>query len=108
MKRLTRDDVLKADDLLTQEIEVPQWGGTIIIKALSLGAKNKIDQQTKDGSGKTDPEKLTMLFLMEGIHEPKFTMADYEALKGKNNGVLEDIVKKIMKLSFVSAEAKNA
>ena len=32
---LTRDLILKADDIQTREVEVPEWGGTVLIRALT-------------------------------------------------------------------------
>jgi hypothetical protein len=35
MTILSRDDILAADDLKTQTVDVPEWGGSVIIRALS-------------------------------------------------------------------------
>lgn len=33
--RLSRDDILKAEDLATEECDCPEWGGTVLVKALT-------------------------------------------------------------------------
>lgn len=35
MTMLSRDAILAADDLKTQEVDVPEWGGTVLVRALS-------------------------------------------------------------------------
>lgn len=33
--RLSRDDILKAKDITTEEVDVPEWGGTVFVRGLS-------------------------------------------------------------------------
>jgi len=33
--RLSRDDILKAEDRATEEVEVPEWGGTVLVRGMS-------------------------------------------------------------------------
>ena len=33
--RLSRDDILKAEDLTTEEVDVPEWGGTVLVRGLT-------------------------------------------------------------------------
>jgi hypothetical protein len=35
MKTLTRDDILGADDLKTESVKVPEWGGIVIVRELT-------------------------------------------------------------------------
>jgi hypothetical protein len=32
---LGRDDILKADDRPTEEVEVPEWGGTVLVRGMT-------------------------------------------------------------------------
>ena len=34
-QRLTREDVLNAKDIVQEEVEVKQWGGSVLVQALS-------------------------------------------------------------------------
>lgn len=34
MGYLTRDEILKADDLPTREVQVPEWGGTVLVRTI--------------------------------------------------------------------------
>ncbi len=35
MAILSRDDILKADDLPTRKVEVPEWGGIVLVRGLT-------------------------------------------------------------------------
>lgn len=32
---LGREDILKADDIVTEPVEVPEWGGTVLVKGMT-------------------------------------------------------------------------
>lgn len=34
-KILSADDIMASDDLVTEEVDVPEWGGVVIVRALS-------------------------------------------------------------------------
>jgi hypothetical protein len=34
-KILSRQEILESDDLTTEEVDVPEWGGTVIVRALA-------------------------------------------------------------------------
>jgi hypothetical protein len=33
--RLSRDDVLKAEDITAEEVDVPEWGGSVLVRGLT-------------------------------------------------------------------------
>ena len=35
MTILTRDQILQANDLVTETVEVPEWGGSVFVKSLT-------------------------------------------------------------------------
>lgn len=35
MKTLTRDEILSADDIKSERVKVPEWGGEVIVRELS-------------------------------------------------------------------------
>jgi hypothetical protein len=35
MPYLNREDILKAEDLPTRDVDVPEWGGTVLVRGLS-------------------------------------------------------------------------
>lgn len=48
---LSRQQILEADDLVTKDIEVPEWGGTVRIRALTGAERDKLEQSMVKGRG---------------------------------------------------------
>ena len=108
---LTADQIKTAQDVKTEEIEVPEWGGSIKVKAFTLAKRNEVMNGATDvGTGKMDYEKFQVLSFIECCVDPKFAPADFTALKEKSAVVMDRIMKKIMDLSGMQKPevAKNA
>lgn len=110
---LTREQILSKEDLPEVDVEVPEWGGTVKVRGFSVarkaslldGANVPVD---RDGKTKLDFEKLQVLSFIEGVVDPKFTIADYELLKNKSARALQRVNDKISEISGITAEqAKN-
>jgi hypothetical protein len=43
MSFLTKEQILNADDLKFVELEVPEWGGTVRIKTLTAGERDRLE-----------------------------------------------------------------
>jgi len=99
---LTKDQILFSADLIEKEIECPEWGGSIKVTGLSLAKRNNIMVGATDiNSGKLDTEKMQILTFIEAVVEPKFALADYEALKNKSATAMDRVVKEIYQISGV-------
>jgi hypothetical protein len=107
---LTREEILDAPDIEERTVPVPAWGGAVRIRTLSqkqsreLRAKamrtNQITKQTE-----TDNDLLESLLFIEGVIEPKFTMADYGRLQDKSMAAMSAVLKAIMDASGLSEDA---
>ena len=53
-KYLTAEDILSVDDFVFDEIECPEWGGTIRIRSLSGGQRATIKKAIDNGSEDID------------------------------------------------------
>ena len=107
---LTIDQIVKASKIETEEIEVPEWGGTVLLRGVS-----KRDQQMiwKEASGGSDDptdmntQILNKLLLQHGMVDPAVDDAAFEQLSDGYAGTLDKIVLKIMKISrFSDADLK--
>jgi len=45
MTYLSADEILGADDLLREPVEVPEWGGTVLVQGMSGTARDKFEAQ---------------------------------------------------------------
>lgn len=44
VKILSGADILSAKDITTQEVEVPEWGGTVIVRSLTGAERDQYEQ----------------------------------------------------------------
>jgi hypothetical protein len=49
---LSRDDILAAKDIDTREVDVPEWGGTVLVKALSGKERDAFESSLRQLRGK--------------------------------------------------------
>lgn len=78
MARLTVDEIRNAKDCPTKEIDVPEWGGSVLIGRVTLKQRDAIFREANGADGKPDGAKLIRLFVEHGVIEPKLTQADLE------------------------------
>jgi hypothetical protein len=51
MKGLMRDQILDADDMKLQTVEVPEWGGTVFVRVMSGAARDSWEVDTFISNG---------------------------------------------------------
>lgn len=100
MKLLTKEEILQAMDLQPEEIEVPEWGGSIRIRGVSLAERSAMLRMMRDPqSGEISDERAAVAAFVFGVEEPRFTEEDVEALMKKSAGVIERIAMRILQRS---------
>lgn len=105
MKRLTRLDILGSNDLPREEVDCPEWGGSVLVRGLTLGELSQITS----GTGSTlDVNTSALVSCIVGDDgSPVFTQDDIEAIKAKNAVPLMRLVQIINRLSGLSPEASD-
>jgi hypothetical protein len=48
---LSREAILAADDLAAEDVHVPEWGGTVRVRALTAYERDQFEQALLDGRG---------------------------------------------------------
>jgi len=61
MSLLTRDLILQANDLPTEEVEVKPWGGAVQVRALTGAERDAFEQSIVEQKGKSTKMNLTNL-----------------------------------------------
>ncbi len=52
MTYLTKTQILAVDDIQYQDVDVPEWGGTVRVKALTGTERDSLEQSMIEGRGK--------------------------------------------------------
>lgn len=100
-KILTFEEIMAAKDLDVQEIEIPEWGGTVKIKELTKAAREKLSKQAIV-NGQVDSDKLQLLMLAECLEEPKITVEQAKQLWEKSAEVVDKILFAILDINGLS------
>lgn len=122
---LSRDDILNAQDFRTDEVDVPEWGGTVLVRELSAPEMLKVRFRTfeeEEGGFRINlaeyAENIPAMISWCVIDERGVSILsidDVNRLSAKSVRPANRIITKIMKLSRLTenegkdekAEAKN-
>jgi hypothetical protein len=105
MAMLTKDDVLNSDDLKRELIEVPEWGGDVLIKTISGTDKDRYEMSIIDAKGGLKPNIRAKLLIASCINEdgsPMFTERDIVKLGQKSAIALDRVFSAAQKLNAVN------
>lgn len=109
MALLTREDILKAEDLPTVDVEVPEWGGTVRLKALTAAARDRFEASTVETRGNKVKQNLTnlrarlvSLCIVDESGNPMFTQGDVQRLGQKSASALQRLFNKCNEMNGLS------
>lgn len=110
---LNRAAILAANDLATVTVDVPEWGGAVIIRSMTGGQRDAYETSlmTKDSSGRysVDTEnmraKLVIFTAVDETGTPLFTPDDLPALASKSAAVIERLFVAAQRINGLSKDA---
>ena len=100
-KYLSAESILNADDFRYEDVDCPEWGGTVRVRSLSGGQRSIITQKVQDKELEELEELLVVRGCVDENGERIFTNKDIEKLKKKANTPIARISRKIMGLSGI-------
>lgn len=111
MPLLTRDAILAAPDLLTEEVSVPEWGGTVLVRGLTGTERDAFEEemivrrgQHRDVNLANFRARLLVKAVVDKAGKRLFTRADMEALGCKSAAAIQRVFQVAMRLSGMSDE----
>lgn len=114
--RLSKDDILKADDVRTEEVEVPEWGGSVLVRGMTGEERDEFEASMLVRRGdQMIPDtwntraKLIARCVIDDDGTPLFTRQDVDALGKKSGAALDRVFDVASRLSGLRPEdAKEA
>lgn len=112
MAILSREDILTAQDLVTEGVEVPEWGGSVFIRTLTGTERNTWELEAVPNANRGDYQSMELLNLREKLlvkvivdEEGKrlFTDKDIKALGEKSAAALDRLFEVAQRLNRLSA-----
>ena len=61
MPVLTKSQILEADDLVIEEVEVPEWGGSVLVKGMSGTDRDKFEAAIVNTKGQVNNVVVNMV-----------------------------------------------
>ena len=108
---LSRDDILKADDLKTEDVDVPEWGGVVRIRGLTGTQRDAFEASVVKMNGTNKQYNLTnlrarfvALCVVDADGKRLFSDQDVKQLGEKSATALERVWTAARKLSGMSED----
>lgn len=110
MALLKRSEILAVDDLKTETVSVPEWGGEVMVRSLTGAERDYFESSIVSLDGKktkTDLSnvraKLVVVSCVDENGDSLFTAEDVEALGEKSASALQRVFEVAQHLSGLTA-----
>lgn len=111
MPLLGKEAILGADDIRTERVEIPEWGGEVMVRGLTGRQRDQWEQSMTVRRGKKVEQdlrdfraRLAVLCVVDETGQPVFHAGDIDALANKSGSALDKIYTVAAKLSGISEE----
>lgn len=114
---LNRAQILAAQDVRTETVDVPDWGGSVLVKVMTGAEREALEQQWRDRArlGQLGQHQRALLVVATVVDEagaPLFTPADVESLSQRSAVALDVVASVALRLnrmrdSDIEEAAKN-
>ncbi len=108
-KPLTRDDILGVQDIEIEEVEVPEWGGSVFVKGMTGIERDRFEASIVEQRGKNAKvsmvnirAKLASETMCDKDGTKLFSVKDAAALGEKSAAGLDRVFDVSMRLSGIS------
>ena len=112
MSLLSRDDILNKDDRKTEEVHVPEWGGSVLVRSLSGRERDEFEASTvKIKQGKQEQNydnfraRFVALCVVDESGQRLFkTRQEVQMLGNKSVAALQRVFNKAQELNGMSEQ----
>lgn len=111
MTLLTRSAILDAEDLTTEDVDVPEWGGTVRVRALSGTERDRLEASMIGKNGQASAAKMANFrarivatCMVDENGDSVFGTADVVALGAKSAAALERVSEAAQRLSGLTPQ----
>lgn len=113
--KLTKDQILEANDLKVEEVDVPEWGGSVNVRTMTGADRDAFEaslfQVQADGSRKPNVAnmrpRLAALTIVDDSGNRIFDEEDVQALSRKSAAALEKVCTVAQRLNGIGWKAED-
>ena len=108
---LSKDAILSAKDTEMHEVDVPEWGGTILLRSMTGEQRNNYEYWAHQQSKADSPdyrgirERLIICCAVDDNGDPLFSEDDLAALSSKNSEVIDRLHDRCQAICGMDADA---
>lgn len=107
---LSKDDILKAEDCRVQEVNVPEWGGIVLVRGMTGRQRDEFEasllEPGRRGQSRVNPANLRAKIVARCVVDDEgqrlFTDGDAAALGEKSGAAIDRVYEVAAKLSGLS------
>lgn len=110
MAALSKDLIFAVSDLETEKVDVPEWGGYVIVSTMSASAKDQYEQSIvslQNGKAVESMEnirsKLLCATVVDDEGKPLFSKSDIERLGKKSAKAIDRVFEVASRLNAISS-----
>ncbi len=105
-----RDQIIAANDIKTELVEIPEWNVTILVKSMTGAERGQMLKAVTTKDGQVDIGKAVSDVLIFTAHDPEteeriFTLADRDLLNEKSGSAIQRAAEVGMRLSGLMPES---
>lgn len=112
-KMLSKSDILAAADLKTETVDVPEWGGSVVVRTMTGADRGAFEAAVMmiDASGKRQPDmrnmraKLCVATVIDEAGNRLFDESDIGELQNKSSAALDAVFKAAQRLNGMAPES---
>jgi hypothetical protein len=109
---LSRDQILEASDLKTEEVQVPEWGGSVRVRNLTGADRDAFEDSLvttlPDGTRKPNlanmRTKLVVLTVVDDAGNRIFETSDVERLAAKSAAAIKRVYEAAERINGIGAQ----
>ena len=109
---LTREAILGVEDVTTEVVDVPEWGGSVFVRVMSAGERDNFEESSvnRDGTPNLVNYRARFAAMVICDHEgtPQFTPEDVSALALKNANALDRILEAGLRVNALAKDSIEA
>jgi hypothetical protein len=109
MALLSKDAILKAQDMVTEEVPVPEWGGSVLLRTISGTQRDSFEDKSMIQKGESRKlnlinfrARLLALCIVDDSGRRLFSDGEITLLGQKNAAVLERLFDKARDMNGMS------
>jgi hypothetical protein len=110
MALLSRDSILKAQDVATKDVQVPEWGGAIRVRSMTVAERNEFARRSAaEGANAVGVSAwLVSVLAVDESGARLFTPEDVQALEARNFKAVDTVVNAILEVNAMGVAAVEA